>query len=61
MGIMANQHNAPNRARLAGIIAADGAGWLALPAQHDATVEISITMTSKRAAGGLFMGGIPFS
>ena len=60
MGIQVNQHNARNRAHLAGFIAAEGAGWLLLSAGLDATVK-SIAMTPKRAAGGLFLGGIPFS
>ena len=55
-----NQHTTLNRARLAGFIAAEGAGWL-LSADLRGTVKVdSITMTPKRALGGLFQGGIPF-
>jgi hypothetical protein len=61
MRINANQHIAHNRARLAGA-GVCGAGWLALSAADlSDTVKFSITMTPKRAAGGLSQGGIPFS
>lgn len=53
------QHTALNRACLAGVIAAEAAGWLAPSAHLRATVKDSITMTLKRAAGGLSEGGIP--
>jgi hypothetical protein len=56
----ANQHNALNRARFTGVTAVEGAGWLSQSADPGATVKDSITMTLKRAAGGLFQGGIPF-
>ena len=56
-----NQHTKLNRARLAGVFAAEGAGWLLLSADLSATVKDSITMTPKRAAGGLSEGGIPFN
>jgi hypothetical protein len=59
MKFTANRNPLPNRARLAG---AGHAGWLCLSAAlRDSGVKSSITMTPKRAAGGLSQGGIPFS
>ena len=61
MRINVNQHTAHNRARRAGFVAVETAGWLCLSAQPSDTVKDSITMTPKRAAGGLSEGGLPFS
>jgi len=57
MRINANHHCAPNHAGNFAGVGRDR--WLAASASQQGAVIVSITMTSKRLAGGLSLGGIP--
>jgi hypothetical protein len=57
---VSHSHNALNRARFGGT-GVERAGWQCLTADRGEAVKVSIAMTPKRVAGGLFEGGVPFS